>query len=69
MIGDEQTSALRWVGEERGVAHMERVERALSEQGCVLLVGSGGEGVAEEVKGYVGVEGARAGSAAELLAG
>jgi hypothetical protein len=48
---------------------MERVERALSEQGCVLLVGSGGEGVAEEVKGYVGVEGARAGSAAELLAG
>ena len=63
----EQMTALRRVGKERCVVHVKRVESALSKKGCILLVRGRLEGVAEEVKGNVRVEGSSTGNAPEAL--
>jgi hypothetical protein len=64
---DKELAALRSVGEERGVAHVKRVESPLRKKGCVWLMCGGLEGVAEEVEGDIRVESGGAGSAAETL--
>jgi hypothetical protein len=64
---DEQTATLRSIGKERRVVHVERIESAFSQKGCILLVRCGLESVAEKIEGNIRVEGGGAGSAAKTL--
>ena len=60
-------AALLRAWKECRVLHVERIESALGKESCVLFVGGGLEGIAEEVEGDIRVKSGRTRSAAESL--
>ena len=59
--------ALRSVGKERCVVHVQRVQSALSKKGCILLVRGGLQRITEQIERNIRVKGSSTGSAAETL--